>query len=116
MPLAFGAGTGFALQSTWLAGLPGAWMATPHVMSPPSAVHKGAWEADPSAGVARPRAHTKIAIGSRHTRASSHASDHRTPAACVGRKATIWARIFLREDRAARSRERHRSLHRPSLA
>src|SRR5258708_6471220 len=66
-------GTGFELQSNWRAGLPGAWMATPHVMLPPSAVHKSVREPDPRAGVARARAQATVAIGSRHTRASSHA-------------------------------------------
>ena len=96
MLLVFGAGTGFALQSNWPAGLPGAWMEIPHVMLPPSAVHKGVPEPDPSAGVARPRAQTKIAIGSRHTRASSHARGLHRPSLARARaqqRPLAWAAV-----------------------
>ncbi len=48
--MALGAGTGWALQSTWLAGASGGWIAMPHVTLSPSAVHSAAPDVEPCAG------------------------------------------------------------------
>ncbi len=51
MPLALGAGTGWALQSSCIGGVLGGWIAIPHVTFPPSAVHSSAPDVEPIAGV-----------------------------------------------------------------
>ncbi len=77
-PVAFGAGTGWALQSTWIGGVLGGWIAIPHVTFPPSAVHSSAPDVEPSAGAGArdatiPSAQTGIRSHKRCTRRSSHA-------------------------------------------
>lgn len=60
-----GAGIGRALQSTWVGGVLGGWIAMPHPTSPSSAVHSGAPDVEPSAGAGATMASAQRAIRNR---------------------------------------------------
>ena len=76
---AFGAGTDLALQSSWVGGVFGGWIAIPQATFPPSAVHSGALDAviEASAGASpiagRQQTQIRIESSSRRTSPSSHA-------------------------------------------
>ena len=76
---AFGAGTDLALQSSWVGGMFGEWIAIPQATFPPSAVHSWAVEVEPSAGADAPanrqKTQTRVDNQTRRTPISSHARD-----------------------------------------
>ncbi len=83
MPLAFGGGTGLALQSSCAGDVPGGWIATPHVTFAPSAVHRRApdVEAHAAAGTRAPSAQTKSEGRRRSTRRALHGGGAAEPIA-----------------------------------
>jgi hypothetical protein len=74
---AFGAGTDLALQSSWVGGVFGGWIAIPQATFPPSAVHSWAVEFEASAGADAPthrqKTQARVDNRTRRTPQSSHA-------------------------------------------